>query len=325
MQEAFETFYRGFAGSPLEITLVAVFVALFFGLLIYAATRRSRIEDRVRKEHAEELYQELKKQRELTPTEEEAIAQLSAYLNRPERKYVLLESQSMFNAAAGPALRDGRVSEGTLSALRVKLNYTDQPTNKPPHSTADLPVGASVLVGKKKVRTIKAHVLEPTETSFRLQTDFEERPFVFGTLVRVIYQNNIGIFAFDCAVEGFEEGVLSLTHDEEPKRVQRRKYYRAELHLPVHVRPTGRDERARESEFLDIGGGGASLKNPDNAFRAGDHVELSFHPYSRETLRVQASVVRTSEDDTVLHVRFEQMRESMRDKIYRMLFTRNKM
>ncbi len=324
MQEAFETFYQGFAGSPLEITLVLIFVVLFLGMLVFFATRRTRREKRERKEHAEALYQELKEARALTPTEEDAITQLSAYLDRPERRYVLLQSQSMFNAAAGPALRDGRLTEGTLSALRVKLGYTDQPTNKPPRSTAELPIGASVLVGKKKVRTIKARVLEPTETSFRLQTDFRERPFVFGTLARVIYQNNIGIFAFNCAVEGFEDGILALTHDEEPERVQRRKYYRAELHLPVHVRPTGGKERARESEFLDIGGGGASLKNPDKTFQAGEHIELSFHPYSREPLRVQASVVRTSDDDTVLHVRFEQMRESMRDKIYRMLFSRNK-
>ncbi len=324
MQEAFESFYTGFAGSPLEIAIVAAFVAFFFGGLIYLARRRTRKEDQTRREHAEQLYKELKEKHKLTPTEEEAISQLSNYLNRPERKYVLIESQAMFNAAAGPALRDGRVSEGTLSALRVKLDYTEQATNKPPHSTADLPQGASVLVGKQKQRTIKARVLEPTETSFRLQTDVEERPFVFGTLVRVIYQNNIGIFAFTCAVEGFNEGVLSLTHDEEPDRIQRRKHYRAELHLPVHIRGTAKKGKPKQSEFLDIGGGGASLKNPDKQFQAGDHIELTFHPDSRQPLRVQASVIRTSQEDSVLHVKFEQMREPMRDRIYRLLFTRNR-
>jgi c-di-GMP-binding flagellar brake protein YcgR len=333
MQEAFETFYQGFAGSPFEITLVALFVVLFFGGLAYFATRASRREERTRKEHANALYEELKEHHHLTPTEEDAIARLSKHLNRPERKYVLLQSQAMFNAAATTALREGAVSEGTISALRVKLDYTDQPTNKPPHSTADLPKGSAVLVTKKEQRSVKARVIDPTETEFRLQTELERRPFAFGTLVRVVYQNNIGIFAFNCAVEGFEDGILSLTHDEEPERVQRRQHYRAELHLPVHVNYAGAESKKRknqgkqkplESEFLDIGGGGASLRNPNKQFKAGDHIELSFHPYGNETMRVQASVIRTSQDDSVLHVSFEQMRESMRDKIYRMLFNRAK-
>ncbi|MFW5785626.1 MAG: PilZ domain-containing protein [bacterium] len=324
MQEAFESFYTGFAGSPLEIAVVAAFVTFFFGGLIFLASRRTRREERVRRERAEKLYEELKEKHKLTPTEEEAISQLSTYLNRPERKYVLLESQAMFNAAATPALRDGKVSEGTLSALRVKLDYTEQATNKAPHSTADLPKGASVLVGKQKQRTIKARVIEPTETSFRLQTDVQERPFVFGSLVRVIFQNNIGIFAFTCAVEGFNEGVLSLTHDEEPDRIQRRKHYRAAFHLPVHIRGTASKGKPKQSEFLDIGGGGASLKNPDKQFTAGDHVELTFHPDSHKPFRVQASVIRTSQEGGVLHVKFEQMREPMRDRIYRLLFMRSK-
>lgn len=324
MQEAFEAFYVGFAASTVEILIVAAFVVLFFGALIIWARRRAREESRVRREHAEELYQQLREERELTHSEDDAIQVLSQYLNHPERKYVLLQSQSMFNAAAASALRDAAVSEGTVSALRVKLDYTDAASNRPPHSTADLPIGAAVLVGRKKQRTVKGRVLEPTQASFRIQTDQEERPFVFGTLVRVIYQNNIGIFAFSCAVEGFEDGVLALTHDEEPEQVQRRRYYRAELHLPVHVRATGRKDTPKESEFLDIGGGGASLINPAGEFEAGNTIELSFHPDSREPLHVQASVIRTSENGSVLHVRFEQMRESMRDKIYRLLFTKQR-
>jgi hypothetical protein len=334
MQEAFETFYQGFAGSPFEITIVILFVLLFFGGLVYLATRRSRREERARKEHANALYEELKAHHQMTPTEDDAIAQLSKHLNRPERKYVLLQSQAMFNAAATSALREGDVSEGTISALRVKLNYTDQPTNKPPHSTADLPNGAAVLVPKKEQRSVKARVMKPTETEFRLQTDQQRRPFAFGALVRVIYQNNIGIFGFTCAVEGFEDGILSLTHDEEPERIQRRQHYRAELHLPVHVNYAGAEgakgrknqgkQKPLESEFLDIGGGGASLTNPNKRFKAGDHIELSFHPYGHETMRVQASVIRTSDEDSVLHVEFEQIRESMRDRIYRMLFERRK-
>lgn len=102
--------------------------------------------------------------------------------------------------------------------------------------------------------------------------------------------------------------------------MQRREYYRRNLELPVFVRPTGSRRRPVATRFIDVGGGGASLQNPSAKFRRGTDLELTFHPDSHAPLNLHGRVVRTSQGGAVLHVKFEKLRESTRDKIFRMMF-----
>jgi hypothetical protein len=61
------------------------------------------------------------------------------------------------------------------------------------------------------------------------------------------------------------------------------------------------------------------LGNPQNHFKAGDLLELSFSSTASD-FRIPAKVVRTSKDSSVLHVQFESIAESVRDRIIGSLY-----
>ncbi len=95
------------------------------------------------------------------------------------------------------------------------------------------------------------------------------------------------------------------------------------LDTPVTVvYQTNSDESPMLTHFVDAGGGGASIKNPDGSHWKGSGIELTFHPDSEQRLNLHGRVVRASRNGRVLHITFERLRESARDKIYRILFRR---
>jgi len=102
------------------------------------------------------------------------------------------------------------------------------------------------------------------------------------------------------------------------KRYQKRRYYRKQIALPVHVYPFDSDTPLL-SKSRDIGGGGASLLNPEGHFKVGDDIELRFKPDDAE-IRVTGTVVRVSDSGRTIHVNYEHIRDSLRDRIYNAIF-----
>ncbi|MFP4373592.1 MAG: flagellar brake protein [Spirochaetaceae bacterium] len=318
--ERFSDFYIGFAASPGEVVLVVLAVAVFVAALTAAFVVRSRKETRERRRRAEEAYQQHLKAFSLTPSDLAAVEQMASHLHAPERKYLLLVSQGIYNSCAERALEAGDVTEQQVAALRVKLGFAGKETTKPPASTTEIPVGAAVLLRAKEEAPVQARVLAQEPESFLVEHDEEAQDLTFGTPLTVLYQTNAGIYAFESVVERREGSVLYLAHDEEPSRMQRREYYRQNVDLPVYVRPTGSGKKPLATRFIDVGGGGASLRNPSPKFVRGTDLELTFHPDSEAPLNLHGRVVRTSSQGRVLHIKFEKLRESSRDKIFRLLF-----
>jgi c-di-GMP-binding flagellar brake protein YcgR len=316
----FTDFYVGFASSPGEAVLVFAAILVFIGGLAGFFVVRSRREARERVRQAEEAYREHLEQFSLAPSDEDAIETMSRYLNAPERKYLLLVSQGIFNSCAERALEAEEVSEQQISALRVKLGFAGRQTTKPPASTTEIPSGSAVLLHQKGEYSVRGRVVEHEPTALLVELDEGAREFTYGSPVTVLHQTNAGIFAFESVVEGRDGVVLRLAHDEEPKRMQRRQYYRGQIDLPVYIRPTGSRKEPLQSRFIDVGGGGASIQNPSSKLGKGADLELTFHPDSDAPLNLHGRVVRTSEQGKVLHVKFEKLRESTRDKIFRLLF-----
>ncbi len=67
---------------------------------------------------------------------------------------------------------------------------------------------------------------------------------------------------------------------------------------------------ARETVLLDLGGGGASFRNPWETLRRWERIRLSF-----ADLAITASVVRVSKGGTVIHARFEPLAEAARNRL----------
>ena len=318
--DRFTDFYIGFSGSPAQMILAVVALIVFFGGLTTYFVVKSRRAARERIAEAEEAYREHAQQFSLTPSDEQTIEAMARHLNAPERKYLLLVSQGIYNSCAERALEAGEVAEQQVAAIRVKLGFAGQHTTKPPASTTEIPSGAAVLLHQEGESSVRGRVVEHEPVAVAVELDEGEREFIYGSPVTVLYQTNAGIFAFDSVVMSREGAIIRLAHDEEPKRMQRREYYRKSLDMPVYVRPTGSKKEPLASRFLDVGGGGASLKNPSSKFGAGTDLELTFHPESDAPLNLHGRVVRTSQQGDVLHVKFEKLREPTRDKIFRLLF-----
>jgi hypothetical protein len=318
--DLFGDFYIGFTNRPGEVILVVALVVAFLAALTVYMVVRTRREARERRARAEEAYREHVEHYDLSPSDEDAIETMARYLNAPERKYLLLVSQGIYNSCAERALEAGEVAEQQIAALRVQLGFAGRQTTKPPASTTEIPAGAAVLLQQQGENAVRGRVLEHEPTALLVELDEGEREFTYGSPVQVLYQTNAGIFAFDSVVEAREGVMLRLAHDEEPSRMQRREYYRQNIDLPVYVRPTGSTKQPAETRFIDVGGGGASVRNPSTKFGRGTDLELTFHPDSHAPLNLHGRVVRTSQGGRVLHVKFEKLRESTRDKIFRLLF-----
>ena len=95
---------------------------------------------------------------------------------------------------------------------------------------------------------------------------------------------------------------------------RRRMYPRKRLRLPVLVAREPDAADARRTILLDLGGGGASLRNPWELMRKGASLRMSFAP-GAEGLTVAARIVRVSENGTAIHVEFESLSETERDRI----------
>jgi len=318
----FDDISRGFQHSPLQILLAIALLLLFIGFLIFMYKLQKKRLRETRNRRYLELHKAAMAKLNLNPSELHLLERLSRYLKTPQRKYLLLVNHSTFNACATRLCREEDVREVSLSALRIKLGFSAQDPERIPSSTAELPQGLPVLItsriGKRAAGRVagsrpQSLIISPTEP-IRLPC---------GIPVTVYFQNLSGVFSFTTHVQDTQEKAeptIHLAHSETIRRTQRRAYFREKLSLPIFVRPAGSEEKPLLSAFLDLGGGGASLTNPQNRFKAGMDLELTFIPSKADRLTLTAKVIRSSRGGKVLHVRFGTITDSVRDRIIGSLF-----
>jgi hypothetical protein len=316
----FETVSRGFERSPSEIILVIVSVLAFIALLIIAYRIQRRRIRRQQRNLADRRYRELAEKRSLTPSEQNLVKRMARFLKDPQKKYLILISQPTFNFCAAKLRKKEAVTASSIAELRNRLGFRLQGPEQIPASSAELPDGQGLLiigikgnlkaqgrVGKQEPRSLVVELFEGSPT-FR-----EREP------VRIYFQNRSGLFSFDSSVQSVQNRTVLLEHGEEIKRIQRRKYYRRRISQPVALRRPDTEDQHMVSTFYDLGGNGASLKNPQKRFSAGDDLELTFL-VAGERFALVAEVLRTSKNGEVLHARFAPMRETTRDRIIGALF-----
>jgi c-di-GMP-binding flagellar brake protein YcgR/cbb3-type cytochrome oxidase subunit 3 len=313
---------RGFKQSPMEILLALTLLLLFIGFLIFMYKLQKKRLQETRNRRYLELYEAAMAKLNLNPSELYLLERLARYLKTPERKYLLLVNHSTFNACASRLCRQEDVQEVSLSSFRIKLGFSDQDPERIPSSTAELPQGLPVLITSRIGNRATGRVAGSQPQSLIISPT-EPIQLPCGIPVTVYFQNRSGVFSFTSHVQdtlGKAEPAIHLAHSETIRRTQRRAYYRKKLTLPIFVRPAGSEEKPLLSAFLDLGGGGASLRNQQNRYKAGTDLELTFLPSGADRLSLTAKVIRTSRGGRVLHVRFGTITDSARDRIIGSLF-----
>ncbi|GAB6088985.1 PilZ domain-containing protein [Spirochaeta dissipatitropha] len=315
-----QDFLDGFTRSPLEIALSLGFLLLLLVFFVSVSYLRRRQEQAQIKKRSQKVYQTLLKRHSITADEEVLLSELAAFLRSNERSYMLMENQAIFNACAEKALHTDRLTKAQISALRDKLGFNKRRSGMILESSKQIPVTSPVILLKKPHSPVEGKVLEPTERAFRVQSGTKDMPFPAKSEVEIVYHDATGVYAFSAYLINFSSGVFSLTHSEQLRRVQRREYFRKKISIPCYMHRSGERDQVFPSRFIDLGGGGASVVNPKKAFSAGDDISLSFRSDTETMLHIIGRVVRTSKHNTVLHIDFDNMGESRRDRLYRLLF-----
>jgi c-di-GMP-binding flagellar brake protein YcgR len=314
LDQFFQSVANGFATTPKEVLLFFIVLALILVfLVVFYLIQRRRIHGRLYSQSAGR-YAELIGRHRLSGIEVQLIEAMSEYLPQEKQKYELLTNQHLFNLCAGKLQNRMKVSESTLASLRLKLGFRLEQPEESPSSSVELPVGMPVhlmVPGRERIRgTIAAQepdgvIIAPIAEGAALST---------GTAVGVYFKNQAGIYSFPSIILDASRRELTLRHSEEIRQYQRRNYYRRRVYLSVLVSPLQGRGKTYRSVLLELGGGGASLGNPEKLFETGDLLELTFSTMSSD-FRVPVKVVRTSESASVLHVQFESIAESSRDRI----------
>ena len=314
LDQFFKSVANGFATTPRQVLFFFIVLALILLFLIVSyLVQRRRIHSRLYRQSATK-YAELIDQHGLAGVEVQLIEAISEYLPQEKQKYELLTNQHLFNLCAGKLQSRMKVSEATLASLRLKLGFRLEQPEDSPSSSVELPVGMPVhlmVPGRERIRgTIAAQ--EPGGVV--IASVAEGAVLSTGTAVRVYFKNQAGIYSFPSIVLDAGRQELTLQHSEEIKQYQRRNYYRRRMYLSVLVSPLHGSGKTYRSFLLELGGGGASLGNPEKLFETGDVLELAFSTKGSD-FRFPARVVRTSQNASVMHVQFESIAESSRDRI----------
>jgi c-di-GMP-binding flagellar brake protein YcgR len=344
---------KGFVKSPLEIALFIVLVGGILTALVLLYGSQAKKAAVVRALRAQEIFDRIVRKRSFTGDEVALLVKLSSYLDDPADKHLLFERRSTFNRCVERMRKKEPVPAPLLASLRGKLAFT-KAGPAALRSSRQLPrmqpvvvmrvrgsgsTGGGVLeAGRPVVGREDALQGRVEETSGKtLQVSVTrgypkgvESWLRSGAPVQVYFKNPSGIFFFASRVHGVEGNLLHLSHAEQVKRLQRRRFFRKKTALPVFIRPAperGRhveeeewDAVPRRTAFVDLGGGGAALINPQRAFGVGDRIELFFHIVGRKPqLRVTGEVIRASDQGGKIHVLFDSMPEASRDRIIRFL------
>ena len=323
VSEFLDNIARGFQRRPFEIVLFFVLILLFIAFLLITSLLQRRKARQQRLRQAQERYERIAARLGLSLEERELVERLAAGLKSPERLAQVLESSAAFNYAAN-RLGDG-ADPAALAELRLKLGFRAQNPESVPAASSELPEGLPVLVvcqrpeGARRYGAV-VHAQQPE--ALVLELSGPPPSLARAQAVTVILQNRAGLFSFATSVLSLRGSLLALEYSEHLRRTQRRRYYRRRISLAVEVRRVAAGsagEAPRVSQLLDLGGQGASLRNPGGAFAPGDELELRFR-LGGEPFDLAVEVLRLSRGGQVMHVRFLALREAARDRILHALF-----
>ncbi|HKJ85908.1 MAG TPA: PilZ domain-containing protein [Spirochaetia bacterium] len=162
-------------------------------------------------------------------------------------------------------------------------------------------------------------IAEVGENAFAIWLLDDDAQFDEGEPVTVLLLSRSGPYTFEASLRTDDDGTVIVERPERIVRTQRRRFERRPASLPatVHEYLDG-ESRSTETTISELSGGGATLVNPNHEFAVGNVLTMSFFAGTQH-YTVAGRVVRSSADESRLHVRFEAMKDQQREDIARSL------
>jgi hypothetical protein len=311
-----DTVLEAYETNPLEIALILGISALLLSALIafsvFSAVKARREAIKRSQARYEEKLDELK----LPPSHVDILERMAERLADDSKKHEILTRRNRFNRLAAKMVEDREVPPDAISALRIQLDFPEAGGESLPVSTTALPRGASLSLRANKRSVLRGVIAEKHADGLKLELRSEVRRLPAGLVLEAQYKSASGIFRFTTAVVYHDGSELLIRHSESLRRFQRRSFFRRTASLPVEVRAEGKPPRLHYTR--DVGGGGAAIMTPERDLGEGDKIALRFIlPAGAGKVEGTARVLRVSENGTLAHVRFEEIRERDRDRIFR--------
>ena len=303
--------------GPGQIAIFIICVAFFVLIIIMLTQLRKRNDERITQIVVRDAYRRYLQEYDLTVEEIDLIDSLSTYLKDPRKKYLLLINQHTFYACLALYNRKNReqITKEKLKPLFRKLGYKFEELQGIPKSSRDLKEGtpAALVDANRKVFSGKISSQLPNSLIFSLT--YEPEGLDTDNRIFVVVHNFAGIFEIVTHIQKISGKDIFLAHSDDIMKIQRRKFYRKKMIIPIMIKNEGSRDKEDESHILDISAGGLSLVNPQKKYNVGDDLSLYIVKNAKPVFHLYGEVVKISQNRKILHLKFGHLNSVEQDRI----------
>ncbi len=334
---------QGFQKSPLEAAISILIIALLIAVPVVLFLHKQK-KDRNRKtDRARAVFGAYAAKKSLSEGDRDLLHKMCRHVSKGELELLDLATKpASFNAAAKRLMGagdSGRVNDAMIARLRIKLGLVHSGSRGILHSTAEFYQGMPLQLAVESGRKMVGKVQEVQPDGFMLQVP--ER-LAKGALVELRVRRPTGLYSLTTYVIGKRGNGYQLQHSERVERVQKRRFFRKVLRLPVlfaiNVSSGATNDASGatndasgatsvssigvfKTRLIDLSAGGAKIRNPGVGTSAGDVIHLKIFPGKAEPIKLKSRVTRVSPDGASLSVAFDLLKDSTRDQIMKLVFS----
>lgn len=316
LEHIFEGLESGFSRTPEEILLFFILLAGFVSLLVAIYFFQLMWRHSLRRRRSVKVFSSIVEEKQIPPEERQTLEEMGRQLPRwREQLAKLVTDVHTFNRAAERYLRKNPRANVAIAALRLKFGFSTSDGKKVIHSSAELTEGLRVYIRQDREHSFLGIVIAQKPESMVLQIPGNGEGTSQGDELQIYFLRKNGVFYFTTHVQRACDNILRLEHSEDISRIQRRQFYRSRVSLSAVVKKRGSSQPTVRTYILELGGGGLTLFNPYKVFRPGEELIMRFTLPEHGELQIAGWVRRYDRGGNHVHVEFEPIKDSVRDKI----------
>ncbi|MFP4407808.1 MAG: PilZ domain-containing protein [Spirochaetaceae bacterium] len=250
----------------------------------------------------------------LSAYDRDVLGRLAWLFRTPGNAHKITSDEDAFLRAARRALAEGIATLDELRTLARHLGFDAHKLGEGGLSTLKLGAGIEISVADATMNSGAGEITTNLPSALKVRLRSGQTSFKPGRKVDVICKGKEGLYRFETTVQAQEGRRLLLDHTSDLERVQRRKHRRRQMRMPVELR-VGSVSAASRTEDISIGG--SAVRNPRKRFGPGQRLSCSFSFGGDEKISIPATVVRTSRGNSLLHLRFNNVEDGTRHRLFR--------
>lgn len=313
-------FSSGFQTSPTQI-LVMVGILVGLALLLIVPVLMGEPKRKKRPGATPILRMDLPRVRvQLSQADEATLMRIGWYVKDKAKRAHLMADHALLRKAARVALRDGTVNEQETLRLCRALGVDTSALLAKWASTSNINAGAEITVSDGVATISTGVVLLCDEQGLRIKLTKGRGPFAAGKHVDAMCLTQNGMYRFRTTVLGQQGRILMLRHTNEVQSAQRRRYRRLGMVIRAEVSYLGLQQPPLVAKTIDLSGGGAAMSNPKKRFDPSAQLTCTLYPPKGKPVTVNATVLRTSRRNKIMHLRFFGMDDAQRHDLFALLY-----